>query len=60
MLYWNEIINDLAKIHGFVVLSLYGEVTNFLRVGLLSHNIYQFLIPAHIKAFSTTVAAIVA
>jgi hypothetical protein len=46
MLYWNEIINDLAKILTSVCstrfLSLYDEVTDVLCVSLLSHDRYQY------------------
>ena len=46
MFYWNEIINDLAKIFTWFCsacfLSLYDEVTNVLLVSLLSHDRYQY------------------
>jgi hypothetical protein len=44
MLYWHEIINDLAKTHGFVVhgLKFIWQVTNVLCVSLLSHDRYQY------------------
>jgi hypothetical protein len=45
MLYWNGIINDLAKILTWVLYMfsiLYDEVTNVLCVSLLSHDRYQY------------------
>jgi hypothetical protein len=47
MLYWNEIINDLAKIptrfcSNYLLLNLYDEVINVLCVSLFSHDRYHY------------------
>ena len=41
MLYWNKIINDLAKILTWFCSTCF-EVTNVLCVSLLSHDRYQY------------------
>jgi hypothetical protein len=46
MLYWNEMIKDLAKntymALQYMFLSLYDEVTNVLCMSLVSHDRYQY------------------
>jgi hypothetical protein len=66
MLYWNEIINDLAKyLHGFVihVLRLYAKVTNVLCLSLLSHDRYQYdksnSVQTHLNISTSTLATAV-